>query len=227
MEHGAAVQLSWMFALLVELVYGDDMDTATTSIEERVAELSGVLNVVHGQLVAVVADVADSGVWATYGGVRSLPQWICWQFGVAPHTAHDLIRVAAARPTHPLLSGQLADGEITLDQAAAAVKVRPECDVVMSHLAPLSTVTQIRTEVRAANGPSRRPAPPVEPDASDPDPVEPALPDEVVAYGLSDDGGQWWMSAGLDVDRGKVVQAALEEAPRSSVPRRSPRRQLG
>lgn len=207
---------------------------------ERIAAVVGTINVLHSELVGLIADVDARGEWSD-GVFRSLEHWVSWQTGCSPSTANDLTRLAAARTTHPALSASLAAGELTLDQAATAVKVRPECDQTMAVIASMSMVTQIRTEVRVANS---APLPPLPPPPADPDPgpaevagtqaaraaagvdtdadaaghsaaAPGALPpgvEEFLAQGFDPADGHWWLSTNLSGERGALVKAALEEA---------------
>lgn len=192
--------------------------------DERIAAVVGTINVLHSELVELIADVEQRGEWSD-GVFRSLEHWVSWQTGCSPSTANDLTRLAAARATHPALSASLAAGELTLDQAATAVKVRPECDQTMAVIAPMSMVTQIRTEVRVANM-ALPPAPPAGADdtlpenpTSDDDaaaggqlPPLPAGTEEFLAQGFDPADGHWWLTANLSGERGALVKAALEEA---------------
>lgn len=210
------------------LVHARESGDDSPRLAQRFADVVGGLNVLHGELVGLVAEAADRGEWAAGGGVRSFEQWVCWQTGCSPSTARQLVALVAARHTHPRLSALLTAGELTIEQAAAAVKTRPEFDEIMAVLAPMSTVAQIRTEVRVSN----IVAPPSPPEDGDDQPADSdagTAPDgdatnesvtagstrsadaeEFVAQGF--DGDLWWLTANLSAERGAVVRAALEEA---------------
>ena len=98
----------------------------------------------------------------------------------------------------------LVEGAISLDQTAAAIAAPAHCDEVMAHLAALSTVTQIRTEVRALC--ATEPSPPT----SEPDAAPPMLAERL--WWGADDEGRWVLRAELDAERGLVVEQALTEA---------------
>ena len=75
------------------------------------------------------------------------------------------------------------DGRLSLDQAAVAVTAPAHVDEMMAELAPLSTVAQLRVEVRAATPPA--------------DPAEPATPTDSVATWF-DRHGRYHLRAELD-----------------------------
>ena len=165
-------------------------------VEVRLGVLVGQLNAVHAALVDLVAEVAESGAWNGVG-VRSLTHWLTWQAGLSRPHAVELVRLAGAKVTHPVTMGVFADGGLTVDQAAVAVQAPPHNDAEVAELAPFATVTQIRAIVKMAH-------PPVEPAAPDP-------PDETVSTWFDRDG-RFFLSAELDADRGRVVDAALSAA---------------
>ena len=158
--------------------------------------MCGHLNAAHARLVDVVAEVIEHDAWSGMG-VRSPKHWLTWQAGVDPATAEKVLRLAAARTTHPAVSAVFEDGRLSLDQAAIAVTAPAHVDEMMAELAPLSTVAQLRVEVRAATPPA--------------DPAEPAAPPESVATWF-DRHGRYHLHAELDPDRGRVVDTALREA---------------
>ena len=158
--------------------------------------LVGQLNAVHAALVDLVAEVAESGAWNGVG-VRSLTHWLTWQAGLSRPHAVELVRLAEAKVTHPVTMGVFADGGLTVDQAAVAVQAPAHNDAEVAELAPFATVTQIRAIVKMAH-------PPVEPAAPD-------APDETVSTWFDRDG-RFFLSAELDADRGRIVDAALSAA---------------
>ena len=158
------------------------------------------MNAAHVALVDLVAEALSTEAWAV-SGIRSPRHWLTWQAGLAPGTAAQVLRLAEAKATHPATSAVFTAGQLSLDQAAIAVAAPAHVDGVMAELAPLSTVSQLRVEVRAAT-----PAPdPVAPD----DPL--AVPSESVESWF-DDAGRFHLRAELDPDRGRVVDASLGEA---------------
>ena len=122
-------------------------------LEERLKVVCGHLNAAHAQLVDVVAEVIEQDAWSGIG-VRSPKHWLTWQAGIDPATADKVLRLAAAKVTHPAVTAVFDDGRLSLDQAAVAVTAPVHVDATMAELAPLSTVAQLRIEVRAATPPA-------------------------------------------------------------------------
>ena len=69
-------------------------------LEGRLKVVCGHLNAAHAQLVDVVAEVIEHDAWSGMG-VRSPKHWLTWQAGVDPATAEKVLRLAAAKTTHP------------------------------------------------------------------------------------------------------------------------------
>jgi hypothetical protein len=163
-------------------------------MEERLAEVVGRLNQAHAEMVQIAAMAAESGAWAG-PGLRSVEHWLTWQAGISTATARHVTRVAAARTTHPQLTGVFDGGELTLDQAAVAVTAPVHNDAQFASLAPLCTVGQIRTMVRAASPPS----------------ADEDRPEEYMRVTSNEDGsGQ--VRARLDADNVKLLEAAVAAA---------------
>ncbi len=172
------------------------LEVDAVRVEEQLSAVTGHLNAAHVALVEVAGDAVATGAWAV-AGIRTPCQWLCWQAGIAAGTARKVLAVAAARATHPVISGVFAEGRLSLDQAAVAVTAPAHVDAQIAELAVVSTVAQLHVAVRVAT-----PAP--EPDAPD-------APGESVAKWFDDDG-RWHLAAELDSDRGRLVDAALGEA---------------
>ena len=173
--------------------------TGPADLEERIATVVGHLNVLHAELVGLVAEAAATGAWAG-DGIRSLRHWLTWKAGVSSARAGELVRLAEATTTHPATMAELAAGTLTVDQAAVAVGAPAHHDVEVAQLAPLATVNQLRTIVRCA-----RPVP------ASPSPSMIDEPVESVST-WHDDDGRFHGRIELDADRGAVVDAALGAA---------------
>jgi hypothetical protein len=174
---------------------GDDL-------EDRLRVVCGHLNVLHAELVELMAEALEAGVWDVHG-VRSPAHWLSWQAGLSPAHAAEVVRLAQARVTHPAVMSTLAAGAISLDQAAVATTVPDYLDEQFAELATVSTVAQLQTMARAA-----RPAPPLSPSPSlgEPEP----RPESVAAW--FDDDGRYHLRGELDADHGRILDAALHEA---------------
>ena len=171
-------------------------------IEARLAVIVGQLNALHAQLVDLVAEARDTDAWAGLG-IRSLTHWLTWKAGVTNERANALVRLADAKTTHPELSTLFADGELTVDQAAVAVKVEPRHDHRVAEMAPLATVNQLRVIVRCSL--------PAEPAPADPGRLAPSEPADTVSTWTGDDG-RFHLHADLSADHGHIVDAALRAA---------------
>ena len=145
---------------------------------------------------------ATPNAWSGLG-IRSLTHWLTWKAGVTNERANALVRLAAAQTTHPELSTLFADGQLTVDQAAVAVKVEPRHDHRVAEMAPLATVNQLRTIVRCSLPATPPPA----------DPERPAAPEptDTVSTWTGDDG-RFHLHADLSADQGHIVDAALRAA---------------
>ena len=106
-------------------------------METRLGVLVGQLNAIHAQLVDLVAEAAATGAWHGVG-VRSLEHWLTWQAGLSRGHASELVRLAAAKASHPVIMGVFADGALTVDQAAVAVRVPAHNDAEVAELAPMA-----------------------------------------------------------------------------------------
>ena len=81
------------------------MSTAARAddIEDRLAVVVGQLNALHAQLVDLVAEAQATNAWSGLG-IRSLTHWLTWKAGVTNERANALVRLAAAKTTHPAVS---------------------------------------------------------------------------------------------------------------------------
>ena len=100
--------------------------------------------------------------------------------------------------THPVTMGVFADGGLTVDQAAVAVQAPPHNDAEVAALAPLRH--RHPDPRRSSRWPTRRS-----------EPAAPDTPDETVATWFDRDG-RFFVSAELDADHGRIVDAALSAA---------------
>ncbi len=172
-------------------------DAERHEFQDRLAVAVSRWNAAQAELVALAAEAVDSGVWAQ-DGIRSVSHYLTWQAGVSAGTAQAWIDMAekVAGGEHPATVGLFESGQLTLDQARAAVKAPPHTDEQVAALAGSMTVGQIRTTVRAARVPA------------DPDPDGGSEQGRV----SFDDEGRFRLTAVLDPDRGRIVEAALSAA---------------
>jgi Domain of unknown function (DUF222) len=106
---------------------GDVTTEPDASIEERLRAVCGHLNVLNAELVALAAEALETGAWEGQG-IRSLSHWLCWQAGISSGHAGEVVRLAHAQTSHPLIMEVFAEGGLSVDQAAIATKAPAHLD---------------------------------------------------------------------------------------------------
>ena len=193
-------------------------EARTREVEARIAELQGIINAAHGELVTIAAEVIDTGL-GLGTGVHTPALYLAWKAGISTARAHDLVRLAKRRDELPTCVAALADGSLTLDQAAEIARHVPaEFEADATAVGKLMTVRQLRTTLPNYAYHADKPKPGPDPaggpaggPADDPQPKakpEPITPERFVSMGTDERG--WWMRACLPEDEGAVVQAAIE-----------------
>ena len=171
---------------------------ALDAVQARIAEVCGVLNAAHGELVALVGRGLALGA-ASGAGIMSPAHWVRWQCGVGEGTARTLVALAERSEELPTAVTALAEGALSLDQAGAIAELAPTShEASITELAQLTTVRQLRKTLRDYGYGSDV--------AGDPRPTR-RTPSRGVSMGR--DGEHWRLRAVLDADEGAVVQAAL------------------
>jgi len=171
------------------------------AFRERVAVVAGVRNAADGALVAVMVDALENDLWQG-SRIHSPVQWLMWRAGVARHTARQVVRLAVRSPELLVTLGLLAEGRLSLDQAATVARYAPaEFEASVCNLAQNATVPQIVTATRRYGFDVDTPAG-EKPARSKP---------RSVAFGADDDG-TWWARIRLHADEGAVVEEALKTA---------------
>ena len=87
-------------------------------IEERVAELGGHLNALHGGLAVLVGELHGLGGC----GDLSAARWLGWRLGCGAGPAVAVAAVAARVEELAVTVGALQRGELSVDQAAAIAR---------------------------------------------------------------------------------------------------------
>jgi HNH endonuclease/Domain of unknown function (DUF222) len=174
-------------------------------LESRLAAVCGVLNAAHAQLVQLVAEVVDTGVWDV-PGIRTVEQWVAWKVGLSHARAKQVVQIAA-RSSELLVTLQtFADGEVSIDQVAVVAKYAPaRNDIEVAGIAKYATVSQLRAKLGSywkVVVPTAVPGEPIMPESERVD----------VAMAFFDDDGRWRMHADYSAERGAVQQKALDEA---------------
>jgi Domain of unknown function (DUF222) len=191
-----------------------DAGSATVSLDERVASACGHLNAAWAHLVDLVREVIETATWHGVG-IRSVEQWISWRTGLAAHHAHTLVALAGAVEAHPLVCERFAAGELSVDQAAMAIKASPEHDGDIAEMATAMTLSQLRVAVRASNVSTaeHHASEPNEAHGDDTEPASAPAPKDREHFSLRpDEDGSWSFHGRLDADHGAILDAALGEA---------------
>ncbi|MGH9216261.1 MAG: DUF222 domain-containing protein [Acidimicrobiales bacterium] len=176
------------------------------SLEDRVADVVGLLNVVTADLVRLIGEVLRTAAWEGFG-IRSPEHWVVWRCGVSPGRARRLVRMARALDTLPATNRLFRAGDLGEDQTAVIVRhTDAEHDRQVAELAPSLTVPQLQRVLPSV------PRKESEPDGTGDD-VAPGAPEgrclRAVRFAYGDDG-MWWCSVRLPSDQGALVQKALE-----------------
>jgi len=121
----------------------------TKRIERRLAEVSGHLNVLHAELVSLMAEVLEGGLWQGWG-INTPAWWLAWHTGLSPHRARAVVAAAERFAELPVTMAAFAAGELAVDQVAPIVAYVPSrLDGEVCELAKSASVHQLRQVVRA------------------------------------------------------------------------------
>ncbi len=173
------------------------------SLDERIADACGHLNACHAALVDLVAEVIATDAWHGWG-IRSLEHWITWRTGLSGGHARSLIALATAAQSHPKVCAAFAAGQLSIDQAALAVRARREHDDDIAVWARVMTLPQLRVAVRASNTSAAdrdNTADDSDPEPTEPD-VKPAPPATRVRVVATRRGRHLAPAGSLDADHG-------------------------
>jgi hypothetical protein len=176
-------------------------------LETRVSHLCGRINALEGELAGAIGELFQ--LKAYHGvGWRSPGHYVGLLLGSARSRTSAMVAAASAGEQFPATIERLKQGEISLDQAAAIVRVAPAwADRTMAEAAgamtpaQLSKTAQIHRQAddmaRAADQPADSPSP-------KPPPV-----DEFAQFNF-DDVGSYRGRFRLDADRGAEFEATLK-----------------
>jgi Domain of unknown function (DUF222)/HNH endonuclease len=199
------------------------------SLEQRVAETVGLLNVVTAELVGLIGEALRTGGWEGFG-IRSPEHWVVWRCGASPTRARRLVGLARALEGLPRSAALFEAGSLSEDQAAVIVRhTDADHDRQVAELAPSLTVPQLGRVLPSLpraepDGPSDDPS---DDDHSDDSPTGPESQSRrAVRFAYGDDG-MWWCSVRLRSDEGALVQKALEVARDQGFRARHPSRRDG
>jgi Domain of unknown function (DUF222) len=114
-----------------------------TELETRIADVCGVLNAAHAQLVTLIAEAVETGVWDV-AGIRSPQHWVAWKTGFSPARAKQIVHIATRSAFLPVTMGAFTDGELAIDQVAVVAKYVPaHNDSEAAEVAKHATVMQL------------------------------------------------------------------------------------
>ncbi len=116
---------------------------ATADLETRIADVCGVLNAAHAQLVNLVAEALDTGAWDV-AGVRGPQHWVAWKTGFSPARSKQVVHIASRSGDLPVTMDAFTAGELAIDQVAVVAKYVPaHNDGEAAELAKHATVMQL------------------------------------------------------------------------------------
>ena len=114
---------------------------------DQIAELSAHLDAASGSLLALIREFDARGGWNT--GFRSCAEWLAWRVGLDLGAARERVRVARALGTLPVLSGALANGELSYAKVRALTRVAtPETEARLVAVGRAGTAAHVERIVR-------------------------------------------------------------------------------
>jgi Domain of unknown function (DUF222) len=114
------------------------------ALESEVSVIAGRLNQAHADLVGLTVRLLEGERWAG-AGIRSAEHWLVLHAGLSPARAADVVRLARRSEALPTTMAALADGQLSMDQAAVVARYAPSShERSIGELAPLTTVPQLR-----------------------------------------------------------------------------------
>lgn len=181
-------------------------EAAVREIEAQVASAAGALNVAHGRLVELAADLIESGLWCGYG-IKSVEHWLCWKAGLSPERARQVTAVARRRGELPVTVAALGAGALSVDQVICVAKHAPaHNDAEVASFAKVATVTQLRSTLSRYSF--------TEPDEGT-TAVQQAAATDAAAKGtvaMFRDGHRVGMKVDAPADDGALIEQAMKEA---------------
>src|SRR5919106_2813838 len=164
------------------------------SLEDRVADTVGLLNLASAELVGLVVEALESGAWEG-AGIRSPEHWVAWRCGVSGARARRLVTLARGLEALPACRALFEAGSLSEDQVAVIVRhTDADHDEQVANLAPSLTVTQLARVLPSL------PHPDPDDDEDDDDERGPGEPEgrrrRQVRFAYGDDG-TWWCSIRL------------------------------
>lgn len=140
----------------------------------ELAEVCGVINAGHGQMVRLMADVLADDAW-TGAGILSPHHWLTWKTSLSRQAASAVINLAKRSGELGATVAALCEGRISLESAGLIARYVPaEYEHSALELSEVATVSQLRRSVSRyyfdIEKPEREPEPAPEPPSAAPDP---------------------------------------------------------
>ncbi|WP_261861078.1 HNH endonuclease signature motif containing protein, partial [Mycobacterium montefiorense] len=131
---------------------------------EELAELAGQRNAIDGRIVEIAAEMERDELCGMTGA-RSVAALMSWKLGSSSANAHTIATVARRFEEFPRCAAGMREGRLSLDQIGViAARAGEGSDEHYAELAPVATVSQLRTAVNL------EPRPEPEPDSARPGP---------------------------------------------------------
>jgi hypothetical protein len=129
-------------------------------VEAQIARVCGRLNLLHAELVTLIAEALTLGA-AEGHGLRSAGHWVAWQTGATTGRGAALARLAERASELPATIAKLSAGEVSIDQAAVIAARAPAwADAEVAQLATVMTPHQLGRVCAAYPQPVKEPRTP-------------------------------------------------------------------
>ena len=120
----------------------------TESLGDEIARLAAHLHAATYQLLVLIREFDEREGWTC--GFLSCAQWLSWRTGIGPGPAREKVRVARALASLPLISGAMAQGQLSFSKVRALSRVAtPENETELLEVARHATAAHIERLVRA------------------------------------------------------------------------------
>jgi len=120
----------------------------TERLGDEIARLAAHLHAATYQLLVLIRDFDEREGWG--GGFLSCAHWLSWRTGISPGPAREKVRVARALASLPLISGAMAQGQLSFSKVRALSRVAtPENERELLEIGRHGTAAHIEKLVRA------------------------------------------------------------------------------
>lgn len=193
-RYNSRMALTKSLAPVVEHVECERSGNAAGS-REAVARLAGARNASDAALVAYLAEVLEDGSWENWQ--MSISHWVRWQFGVTRSRAAQSLTLAKRWAELPYLAEVFSEGRLSFEQSYLVARRCPtDYEHDMVHYAIVATLDQLGYALREYH--------------FDSDPPEEREQRDRASIRYGDDG-RARLSANVDTDTAKRIEAAIEQ----------------